>query len=361
MNEDLPSIYETLAEDPRVPLHTLTGEELAEYRFKRVKWIVEDFLSQGLTVLAGAPKVGKSWFVMQLCMCVAKSEPFWGLKTNGGTVLYFALEDGVQRLQKRLYTLTDEPSPKLHFALDVASMSDDLELEREIGSFFLTYPDLRLVVIDTFQMVRDCSKQMSYANDYADVARLKRLADALHICILLVHHTRKMGDSDRMNEISGTNGISGSADTLMVLTKEQRTSRSATLCCTGRDVEDRELSLTMDAGCMWHCDDPITGITPKPELPQGLRCMISMMKEIGRFEGSNSDFAALLSEFTKKSVNTIQLKKSMNRYRYELEDEGVCFMSTRTGTQRGLLITYTEPDGEAPFVNGTIADYLKPE
>ena len=352
MNEDLPPIYETLAQDPRTPLYTLTGEELAEYRFKRVKWVVEDLLSPGLVVLAGSPKVGKSWFVLQLCMCVAKGEPFWGLKTRAGTVLYYALEDGEQRLQKRLYTVTDEASPQLYFAMHCSSMADDLELEREVGSFFMSHPDLRLIVIDTFQMVRDGSQQMSYANDYSDVARLKRLADALHICILLVHHTRKLGDSDRFNEISGTNGISGSADTLMVLSKEKRTDRTATLCITGRDIEDRELTLTLDKNCLWRCDSPLSEYHQTVELPQGLHSVIALMKQLQRFEGSNADFAAQLSRFTNKNVNAQTLKKSMNRYRYELEDEGVQFMSTRTNNRRGLLIIYkpvesSDPDRDA--------------
>lgn len=105
------------------------------------------------------------------------------------------------------------------------------------------HPDTVFVAVDTFQIVRNNSIDTSYANDYEEIRILKRLADELDICLLLVHHLRKQGDSDPFNKLTGTTGIVGAVDTAFVLDKSRRNADSATLYCTGRDVEDRQLEL----------------------------------------------------------------------------------------------------------------------
>lgn len=100
-----------------------------------------------------------------------------------------------------------------------------------------------LVVIDTLQKVRAASSDDAYANDYDDVGAIKKLADSLGLCILLVHHTRKQYDSDPMNMISGTTGMPGAADGYLVLQSSKDEPDCATLYCSGRDIENRELKL----------------------------------------------------------------------------------------------------------------------
>ena len=184
-----------LIEKPARELETFGSEELCGKVLERTDYIVDGLLSEGLAVLAGSPKVGKSWLVLQLCMSIAMGEPFWGLGVKRSEVLYIDLEDSEQRMQRRLLTVSEDHTDRLHICLECSPLGD--ELEREIGSFVIKRPELRLIVIDTFQMIRPKVSQMSYANDYADTARLKRMADDMGVCILLVHHTRKLGDSDR--------------------------------------------------------------------------------------------------------------------------------------------------------------------
>ena len=326
---------------PTTPLDTLDGEEICELRFKREKYLVESLIKPGLTVLAGSPKIGKSWLVLQICLSVAKGEPFWGLKTMRSDVLYLALEDSEQRLQRRMLTLTSEPTPRLHFALSCSPLG--CELEKELAYFIAKHPLTRLIVIDTLQKIRADNSQPNYADDYRDISRLKSIADGLGICILLVHHTRKLGDSDRFNEISGTNGIAGSADTLMVLTKEKRTERKATLSVTGRDVEDMELKPVMDKrSCRWRCDTPVTAAELTRELPEELKKLTDYMMSVKKYEGPNKGFAEGFSAYTGEPVNIRKLKQKMAYFRYELEDMGVSYVVTRDRADRGILIMYSE-------------------
>lgn len=109
--------------------------------------------------------------------------------------------------------------------------------------FYDEHPDLKLVVIDTLQMIRSSVRDYGYSSDYRELADLKRFADQRCITILLIHHTRKMGDSDVMNTVSGTNAITGAVDFTWVLTKPSRDSQGGTLSITGLDMEQRKIHL----------------------------------------------------------------------------------------------------------------------
>ena len=139
--------------------------------------------------------------VLDLCVRVTKGEDIWNLRTRKGTVLYLCLEDSYQRIKNRLNTMTDEGSCDLYFATESKTMADGLC--DQIREFYREHPDTVLVAIDTFQLIRDCMADASYAGDYQDMQVLKHLLEELHITILLVHHLRKLGDSDPLNKISG--------------------------------------------------------------------------------------------------------------------------------------------------------------
>lgn len=327
---------------PKRPLQVFNCEELAERCYARKEFLVSGFLTSGLTVLAGSPKVGKSWFVMQLCMQIAKGEPFLGLATTKSGVLYIALEDDERRLQRRVFTITDDMPNNFYMTTACSRISDNEEFEKELLRFWVEHKDVKLIVIDTFQKVRTQGRELSYANDYSEVSLVKKIADTLNIGILMVHHTRKMGDADYMNEISGTNGIAGSADTLMVLKKEKRSSRSATLSCTGRDIEDREMTLHMDREtCIWEK----TGDNHEDagNLPEEIGDLVSFMKEKTEFTGTNSDLAAQFTQATGWVMTPSRLKRTMNQYRYDLKDLGVSFLDFRKNNQRMINISYQEP------------------
>jgi len=115
------------------------------------------------------------------------------------------------------------------------------------------YPDTGLIVIDTFQRIREgVNDKNAYAGDYEEIGKIKAVADKFKIAILLVHHLRKMQDSDPFNMVSGSTGIIGAVDSLYVLEKDSRTDSKARLHVTGRDIEDMQIFLEFDrAASVW--------------------------------------------------------------------------------------------------------------
>ena len=223
-------------------LETMTAEQLQSAPYSPEPFLVEELLPEGLHILAGAPKIGKSWLALWLCLCVAQGQPLWNFAVTQGEVLYLSLEDSYRRIQSRLFDLTDDAPQTLHFAI----MADTLKhgLEQQIEQFLMEHPTTKLVVIDTLQRVRGTGSDSNlYANDYQDIGILKQLADRRHIAILLIHHLRKLHDDDPMNMISGSTGLSGAADSTFVLQKNSRLANIASLHCTGRDIPDRTLKL----------------------------------------------------------------------------------------------------------------------
>lgn len=226
-------------------LETINAEDLQNRTYEPTPFLVDELIPEGLHILADAPKIGKSWLALWLCLCVSQGQPLWNFATTQGEALYLSLEDSFQRIQTRLFDLTEDAPPTLRFAI----MADTLKhgLEQQIEQFLAEHPTTKLVVIDTLQRVRSAGGDSNlYANDYQDVGLLKQLADQHHIAILLIHHLRKLHDDDPMNMISGSTGLSGAADSAFVLQKNARSANAASLHCTGRDIPDRTLKLELD-------------------------------------------------------------------------------------------------------------------
>lgn len=227
-------------------LPTINAEELLSCPMPPTRFIIDQLLPQGLHILAGATKNGKSWLALALCLCVVKGEALWSFAAQKCGVLYLCLEDSYQRIRCRLLDLTEDAPDTLYFSVMSAQLHNGLE--QQIEQFLSEHPNTGLVVIDTLQRVRGSGDNGNpYANDYRDIGALKALADKHRIAILLIHHVRKLKSDDPMDMISGTNGISGATDTNFVLMKTSRSENTATLYCTGRDIVYRELRLEFDS------------------------------------------------------------------------------------------------------------------
>ena len=313
-------------------LITKSCEEIMTTVYKPIEFAVDGLLAQGLYILAGSPKAGKSWLTLQLCLAVAKGKKLFERETNGGTALYFCLEDGYERIQKRLYELTDEPSDKLFFSI----MADSIGcgLEQEIEKFQSVHNDLRLVVIDTLQMVRS-ETESTYGSDYAELLPLKNLAQQLGISIVLVHHLRKAADSDPFNMVSGSTGLNGCVDGLLVLIKAKRSANQATLHCTGRDIEDTELLLTRQ-GARWTVTDESED---KP--PDIFSFAIhDLMVKLCSFKGSATELCGLLTEKYSREFFPNMIKKDLTLHGYEPQSYGVKFSHKRSNGQRLITLEY---------------------
>ena len=222
------------------------------------KMLIDGVLSDGLAILAGDSKIGKSWMVLWLCLQISRGEAVWGLPTRKTDVVYLALEDREWRVQQRMQELTDSPPENLRFGFSCGRLGT--ELEGQIEEALREFPSTGLIFIDTLQMVRDnvSAKVKAYAQDYKDLSGLKKLADDHGICIFVVHHTRKERDSSNIfNDMTGSTGILSVADTGMILRKDDRFGDCATLCITGRDVEEKKLKMQM-RGVRWEITEALS-------------------------------------------------------------------------------------------------------
>lgn len=115
------------------------------------------------------------------------------------------------------------------------------------------HTDARLIIIDTLQKVREVGgDRYSYSSDYEIVTKLKAFSDKYGICLLVVHHTRKLESEDSFDMISGTNGLLGAADGAFIMHKKKRTDNEAVMDIVGRDQPDQELTIEFDRErCVW--------------------------------------------------------------------------------------------------------------
>ena len=162
--------------DPRY-LHTVSMTELYQTAYKSRPPVIDGLLYSGAYILAGAPKIGKSFLVAQLAYHVSTGQRLWGYEVHQGTVLYLALEDDFQRIQSRMfmmYGVADTAS--LHFATAANKIGNGLD--EQLENFIKEHPDTKLVIIYTMQKIREAGGEAySYASDYEIIGKLKRFAD----------------------------------------------------------------------------------------------------------------------------------------------------------------------------------------
>ena len=119
-------------------LKIVNADNLLYTSLDEAEFIIEDILPIGLHIFCGAPKVGKSWLMLDICIKVSKGEEIWNLKTNKCDVLYLALEDTYQRLQKRLFKLTDDIGSNFHISIESNKIANGLisQLEQTLQKYY---------------------------------------------------------------------------------------------------------------------------------------------------------------------------------------------------------------------------------
>ena len=268
-------------------IQLIDAETLYYKPLEHPKMLIDGVLSDGLAIMAGDSKIGKSWMVLWMCLQISKGEPVWGLPTRKTDVVYLALEDREWRVQQRMQDLTDTPPDNLHFGFSCGQLG--AELESQIEDVLKDYPSTGLLFIDTLQMVRDnvSAKVNAYAQDYKDLSSLKKIADNHGICIFVVHHTRKERDGGNIfNDMTGSTGIMGVADTGMILRKDDRFGDNATLCITGRDVEEKKLKMQM-RGVKWEITEELSADDLRKErIPDFVFKVVDFLFEHRQFEGT---------------------------------------------------------------------------
>lgn len=235
----------------------VTGAWLDAQEFPPLRWVVYGVIAEGLTILAGAPKLGKSWLALHLALAVASGGTAFGCIDVGRArpVLYLALEDGHRRLQFRARQLLGD-GERIPNRLHIIIKGGRLELEGALMEWLDRHQrDQPLVIVDTLAKLRPATSRSdnAYDADYRFVGRLKDIIDAVTGgAMVLVHHTNKRADGDFLDAVSGTQGIAGAADATVTL-RRTRQEKTATLSVTGRDVIESEYSVTSTDG-LWTLD-----------------------------------------------------------------------------------------------------------
>jgi RecA-family ATPase len=229
-----------------------TAAQLQHRTFPPVSYVVPDLIPEGLSILAGKPKIGKSWLALDICLAVSGNRHCLGDRyPNQGDVLYCALEDNERRLQRRISKLMGVFKGSWSARLTLATRWRRLDKGgvEDIAEWIDSVECARLIVLDTLAGVKPIRTTSGYVEDYESLSALHRLANDKGVAILVLHHTRKLEAEDPIDTISGTLGLSGCADTILVLA---RSSKGTTLYVRGRDIEEAEHAVEFQREtCRW--------------------------------------------------------------------------------------------------------------
>lgn len=322
-------------------LQTVSMTELYDTVYPPKTPVIENLLYNGMYFFAGAPKIGKSFFVAQLGYHVSMGLPLWNYPVHQGTVLYLALEDDYGRLQKRLSQMFGlESSEHFHFAIRAKTLNGGLE--EQLCAFITRHQDTKLVIVDTFQKVREAGgEKYSYASDYEIVARLKQFSDMHHICLLVVHHTRKMESSDSMEMISGSTGLLGAADGAFMLLKEKRTDNKAVLEVVGRDQQDQMLYLDFNREvCIWELIKTETELWKQPPDPVLEEIAGILSEKNPSWRGTATE---LLQQLPDLDMQPNILAKKLNTSAERLLTEyGIVYQNKRGHSAKLIILTLNQ-------------------
>ena len=331
-------IQRTLGETV-LELDAVNANDLMEMDFQPTGWLIEKMLGKGVYILAGASKIGKSWLVLWLADRVSKGEKVWDFQTSPCEVLYVSLEDTEQRIQQRLGEVTGGEADKIWIATEAELLGKGFE--QQIGNFLAAHPNVGFVIVDTLQRIRQMKTEgYSYGGDYEVMTSLKTIADRFNITILVVHHTRKEDSDDSFNKISGTNGLLGCADGAMVLQKQSRIGKTATLDITGREVADLRLKLEFDESKRWQFIE--YGTDSADESSNKLLAAVQkLVSECHRWQGTPTELLGALTAAVPPNTKPNALTRQLNTSVQTLAQQyGIQYDFSRTMDAR--MITLSE-------------------
>lgn len=319
-------------------LNAITMTELFNTVYQDAEPIVDKLLYPGLYIFAGAPKKGKSFAMLQIAYQICTGAPLWECEVRKGPCLYLALEDRFSRLQRRLYQMYGtKPADNLYLAVLAKQIGEGLE--QQIEGFVREHPGTKLVIIDTLQKVRSgkSGSRNEYAADYEAMAPLKQLADQLSICIMLVHHTRKMDSDDPFETVSGTNGLHGSVDGTFLFKRTRTEGKTtATIDVTGRDVAEQRMFMARDEQTMlWTLDHRDTEFWDEPRDPTLEAVNAFLSPEQPEWSGTATALADALGVDMKP--NALSMKLNVNASRLHSE-YGIRYQCNRSHAGRSIRL-----------------------
>lgn len=242
--------------NPIVPsFETVSYSDLMSREFDELWQPVEGLIAEGLTVLVGGSKMGKSWLCLDMACSVAAGTPFLGRRTSQCPVLYLALEDSLRRLQDRIRKQGQIPG-RDSFDLSFATISRTLDdgFEEQLERWMHEHGGKCLVIVDVLQKVSGATSRRdgnAYQAGFKKAAMIKAIADRYKAAVIVVHHTKRGKEEDPFDMVSGGNGLMAAADATMIMTRKRGESY-ADIQITGRDVQEDLFTIQMDESMRWH-------------------------------------------------------------------------------------------------------------
>ncbi len=281
----------------------ITAAELKTKQFKPVRIILPSLIPEGVTIVAGKPKIGKSWLALDVCLAVADETRFvlGDKRPVHGDVLYLALEDNQRRLKKRVDKIVQGgcwPKPlEMHTEwrrVDQGGLDD-------IEAWCKSVKEPRLVWIDTLAKIRPLGarNEQAYAGDYRAIEGLKRLAGQYGIGIAVNHHDRKMAADDVFDTVSGTLGLTGAADTIIVI---KRQAGMMKIHVQGRDIESGEFAAEFDSKtCRWR----IIGQAEEVFRSEQRQAILAALKEVAPESMTISDIMVATDRHDRNAIKVL--------------------------------------------------------
>ena len=231
------------------PIRAVTAAELEKMDIPPIEWLIKNILPVGLSMIGAPSKYFKSYMALDICISICNGWKFLKFDCTKHACLYLDLESTKRRPKNRLkQILKGNDYPQNLYVItgtdDVGRINEGFEIQIEYQ--LQEHPEIKMIVVDVFQMIRQSAKrnQTGYDRDYDDFKVLKQIVDQHNIGIMLIHHTRKIKDPyDVFNELSGSVGVMGALDCAWVITKDDRYAEEATLHITGRDMETQKLKI----------------------------------------------------------------------------------------------------------------------
>ena len=214
-------------------------------------------------------------------------------------------------------------------------------LDGELEGFIKEHKDARLIIIDTLQKVREVGgDRYSYSSDYEIVTKLKTFSDKYGVCLLVVHHTRKLESEDSFDMISGTNGLLGAADGAFIMHKKKRTDNTAVMDIVGRDQPDQELTIEFDRErCIWKFQKAETELWKQPPNPLLEAINELLTEDRQEWEGTATE---LLKQLPDMHLSANVLSRKLNVVNSQLLNDYGIFYDNKRGHERKIILKRLE-------------------
>lgn len=344
----------------RTEQDAISFAELCRKKLPPLRWAIKGLFPEGLHMIASMPKVGKSWMALGMCFAIANGTDYLGYQTTRMGTLYYSLEDNYNSAQGRMldYAKAVGSSPPENAYVAIDAQQTDTGFFAKLKQELSEHPDIGFVVIDTLQNIRgkEIKKGDVYGNDVGELKKIKKFAIENKLVMVLIHHLRKAKDEgDSFNNILGSNGLWGTVDTGITLTKKNEEDAEAKMRFKGRGIKPGELIITLDS-CRWE-------IVGTPEQQEAMRkkseyddnSVIKTIKWLVSkipYSWSGTPTELMMASFdmdgVAKAISQESVGKTINKHKMDLYYDGISVEDKRTSKKR-IYAFYKKAYGQKQF------------